>query len=470
MKKLLPILLCIVGIIIACNQEDAFDYNYNYIPTLVISEDAIINDSISIAIDVAPINIVEGVTYQVKFDLIDDGIFLDKETKQKIVFNEYHDMKTINEKYLFIPTKLGSTKLSFSVKNVFDEIVSGESEINVAHLPFSVKGSIGTNLLSINNSLDVNLSVTQEAKNDNISYFISYGLGHTNVGGGNLLNKSLDTVTTFEVGKEVSIEKGNTPLSFNTNDVGAKNIVFYIRDSNNQQVKDSIQFDVSSIPFNVAVANTEDDVYLQEDAFIDLSLTTESDSEGIDYFLNYAYKEGDGTIYSDGAILDPLINLKLIDKDIKLTYKSSKLENNNIVFYVVDSNQMRDSVTVYLKSKNLDLTFDANATNSNIKLGEETTIKFNLIENDAYTNASYEYSYYIKGGDANLYKENQRIEPSIYHELLKGETVFKFVPLTSGEYEIVILLRDSNEQIIENVVVVEVEKVDFEFSASFVPC
>lgn len=363
----------------------------------------------------------------------------------------------------YVPSSIGIHEITFTITAPDGGVKTVEEFIEVKHLDFDIISSARGTIVQLDTELPITINLQNQNNTSDITYTIAY-----QIEGQGTINNELDQ--TVVVGQENAIVTGEYQYNFISNVLGEKTVVFNIRDSNGQIKKDSVQFEVSNVPFAFTGSGASNTVFINQETDFNFNLRATGNTQNIKYLLTYEIIEGNGKLYDlkNNEIING-VPTEVAIGDIYLKYIPLTLEKNSIEFKVTDSYGQEGSIVpIDLLSQNVKLTFQTSVSQNEMIVKLKNPITVSLVEDIDYVGVTYELSYFITGGTAALFDTDEiQVESSSYFSFLPGEDELLFIPEIPGNYEVSFNLRDSNGQIITSTEQIIVSQTDYIFSAQF---
>lgn len=369
----------------------------------------------------------------------------------------------------YIPTTLGEHTIIATATAPDGATRSVELKVNIRHLEFTANVTAEAVQTELNTDVKLNYELTNENKESDVAYQFTYSYSENSKGSATITDAN---GVELNAGDYYDISLGSHDFNFNSDDLGRKKIFYTTKDSNGQIKKDSIEINVSNVPFVFTGSPERKVVFLNQKTPINYSLTANGNTEKIDYSYFFEVLDGNGNMVDSGnkqITSSSAYNVGL--GEFTLYYTPTTLDAHQIKSWVVDSyGQASEPIIIELTAKHLDLTFKVSEDNPEVKVGEEALLSLSLLEKEKYEGVTFELSHVISGGTAELNDNGTPLSQSDYKEVKPGSWKYGFIATAPGTYEVAFLLRDSNGQIIDDqVATIIVKKNDFTVDAKATP-
>lgn len=365
--------------------------------------------------------------------------------------------------YWYVPTTLGTHTIEVTVTAPDGAAITQTLKVLVEHLNFDLIATASGNMVELATQLPVAVNL----RNDNNASDVTYTITPEINGNGRLRTTSGNEMI---FGETTAIGLGEFQYNFESKTLGDNTLYFEIIDSNGQQKLDSVEIEVTNIPFVFTGNSSNNTSVVNEPNALNFNLQSNANNANIDYFLTYTIIEGNGIIKNNKSKVVENNNPYQIQLgNTQLSYTPTTLGQHTIEFYVTDSyGQESATVTIDLIANHVSLVFSSSISQETMIVNSENKVTLSLQEIQNGHNSTYESSHVISGGSATLETSlGMVIAPSIFNEFSVGSTEYTFKPILPGVYTLTFRLKDSNGQVLETTENVVVQQSDFTFSGNF---
>ena len=366
-----------------------------------------------------------------------------------------------NTELIYQPETLGEHILTMTATAADGAKITRTMVLVVENLNFTFRSTAGSTQVELNSNLPINIDLQTQEEENQVTYEITHSFSSDSQGSGTVRDQNGGVMNP---GTNRRIVPGNYNYTFTGDDLGQRKIYFDITDSNGQVKRDSVEIEVANIPFTFSGNAESNQVFVNQRTQLNFNTRSNGNTSNINYSLTYNIIEGNGTLTGvNGNNIQNNTDYPIDLGNFSLFYTPESLENHVIEFFVTDNfGQSVGPVVIDLTARNLDIDFNASAGSNDVLVGQRAPIALNLIEKGDYNGVTYEMSYFITGGPADLYNGNSPIRQSQFFTVIPGSFSYDFIGNAPGTYEITFLLRDSNgQQLPEEKVTVVVGNNDF---------
>jgi len=370
-----------------------------------------------------------------------------------------------NFDFNYIPETLGNHQITL-VATAPDGAERTEIiDIEVENVSFFILATSPSNRVDIGQPIDVTLSVQSSDLSGEIDYDLAFFFASESEGVGELLDENQNAVNP---GTPRDIEPGEYKYSFSSSVLGKKKMYFDVTDSNNQSKRDSLEIEVSSLPFTFNGQALGTSVGINQPMELSLSLSTTADpNSNVEYNITFEQSEGNGVLRDlDNQVIPPNTAYDVEPGVFKLLYTPTSLGQHDLIFNATDNFGQSIEVDISFTSTNAQLSFLASSSRTEMFVGQQNSISVTLAEQGNY-NLTYQMSYFVAGGAGTLSDgDGNPINASTFFDITPGTITYSFEPDLPGNYTLTFTLRDSNGQTIPATTEFLVSNTDFQFTAN----
>jgi hypothetical protein len=327
--------------------------------------------------------------------------------------------------------------------------------VDVAHQDYSIIATPQSQSVNVNESLPLTVEL-----NGNTTDGITYQLTHEYDPGsvtGVVRDQNNNVITP---GNYTTVNPGNYNYSFTGNNIGAVNMKFKAKDSNNQLKEDAANFTVNNVPYTFTGSSENNEVYINDTVGLNFSLTNNTSTPGITYTISYSQSQGNGTVLNGTTTINPSNPSSIAPGQFTYNFVPSTLGDHTLNFAVTDNFGQTNTVVIHIEAIHLPVTFTVNSV-QNTLVGQNEGVNFNItpIENIGVT---YQMSYTLSGGSGILTNTSDvEVAQGVFFGVNTGNFVYHYKPTIPGNHTLNFQLKDSNGQIINKTVTIVVAANDY---------
>lgn len=471
LSRYISLIFLFVFTVFACTKDfdDIVIDAYEFTVTENHKETGYVFEGTETDFEIKPEKIVNTVKYFTKYQIIEgEGYFEDGQGKN-LPDDETIELDSLKWEYNYMPKDTGTHKIKATFWDSNDLQKELELTYNIDFAPFTLLFNKGKEEFIVNADNPVTLSILRESstsetdkKTFDISYTVTNGTGK--------LIKGEDV--ELKPGDTTAIDKGTHNLKYKPETLGEHQIDLVAIAPDGATRNAQIKVKVLHLDATLVVTAESNQVKLDTDLGINLSLKTQDDESDVTYELTHAYSEdavGTGVISdANGQKLVPGEYSEIIPGAYKYKFVSSELGEKKIFFDVRDSNGQvkRDSITINVS--NIPFQFTGNAESNNVFINQLTKLNFNLSAEGNTENVKYNLTYEITEGNGVLTdSQGKEIENNTPFEVDLGTFALNYKPTSLENHVLVFKITDSYGQESGEVVInLSSENVDLTFNAS----
>ncbi len=208
---------------------------------------------------------------------------------------------------------------------------------------------------------------------------------------------------------------------------------------------------ISNVDYSVAVAH-ENTGFVGDKISTALVLTSErGEHPGLSYYVRYKVSKGEGYFEDEnGAVVpaDTAVELELEDAfSVTWNYVGTSVGTHSVTLFTNDSFEKSQMHPLQYALQNLDIVWEANASQLQTKVGDTLPINLNLINNHPEREVGFVYQAAVRQGVGRfLDSQNNAIVAESDQAITAGTSLVYVVPETVGVMQLVFELTDSNGQ------------------------
>jgi len=229
---------------------------------------------------------------------------------------------------------------------------------------------------------------------------------------------------------------------------------------------------VSSFDFNVT-ANFKETVTVNFSENTSFSIVPERVVSTQAYLFRYDMLEGDGFFEKNNELLQRKEWHEISDLTFSLGFVASQIGETRIEITFADLNGLEKKVELLFEVTHNPFIWEVSTTSKTININEEVPIGLLLSNTGDDENATFERNIYFIQGSGELYLVNEDAESSEepletgkYIRIPTGSYNLKGSLKETGENKLVFEARDHNGQIKRDTLSIQVEEIEFSFTAS----
>lgn len=418
-----------------------------------------INTSTIFNFTINPDGTADGINYDLSFQQIDGtGIVTDHLGNNLIAGATVSVPNSTPFTFDYIPTTTGPHKLLFTVTDDFGQTMESEINIIAEHneVLFQVTPS-ATNLF-LNQLIDLSFIITELNPTNGTSYEMNY---YSTGGTGELTNNG----NILFPGTFSPVSTGNFTYQYKGTNTGNQDLVFQLRDSNNQIIERTLSLSVSNGDFSFGATGTPITIFVGETANINLALQQTYSDGSITYEASYVFNSGSSDILDQfNAPLNAGVYSPINVGQTTWTFIPQQEGAVQIEITARDSNNNVHVATVTLNVEDRDFDFTATAGVSTSLINREAPFSVNFVD---VTGLPDTYSvFYVSNKNGEIHYNGGIYTPGTPITFLDGVSNLTYVPLEDGNHNLQFTATSTSSNIthVDNLTF-DITKPEFTISA-----
>lgn len=363
-------------------MEGTFSFEYSL--SELYDKTATINSPNQTTIKIIPTQVVQGSTFEYSYQVTKGKGYLVNEKGSTLQENKKYTTSSLGMLLNFMGTKTGEVEIDFIVEDVEGRKKTTKLNYIVNNNPFEWKASASLKQATIQEPTKFTVFLSNNGIDQNITYNSKY---YISKGQGTIHQLDDKGNTTIEIQQNKSFEIVPKIHDYQVvfTKPGDNKIIFEATDSNGQTKKDSLEFTVNFIDFNLSVAGDGELFEKQNKEFYVLLSQNKEDSE-LEYQVRFTTESGSvgaGEIYQGE---DKIAAAKFHSIPLgKNTYNFKALSKGEftLLIEVKDSNGITNIAKLVYNIKEIplpDFTFEAIETTSTADTDQCVDVNLNITE------------------------------------------------------------------------------------------
>jgi hypothetical protein len=433
----------------------------NYIAndfTLSTSGDGTLNANTSKSFNcfVSQNNTDNAITYEVKFNVVsgstgDGTISLNG---ANVPFGTFQNIAVGNTGFVFKGTTAGTVNIQVTVKDSNNITHTSTVALEVLAINYTFTGAAQNNSISVNGTTPVNFDITESA-NSGTAYEMKYVITE---GNGQIKNgANTENANTWN---NVSIGSFNRTIV--GTQIGNLKITFTVRNKTTLAEKTQVlTITVKASEFTFSANRTSNNEPLSSSIGVNFNLS--QIGGGTETYNMIFSSSGTGTFTYGGTVYTPGQTIPFQAGSTNGNYKGTTAGTHDITFTVTNQELQEKSasikLTYFVNDFNLSTTGDGTLT-----LNQNKNINVFLSQLFPNPNISYEVQFNIlqtSVGSGIILDGTNQITTGSYNSISLGTKTFSFKGTASGEVNLEITVKDSNNITHKSTILFNVKSGEF---------
>ncbi len=398
-----------------------------------------VNQEIEFNIDLSELLKDVQATYEITHSYDSGGIsgVLKNASNTIITAGVFSPITPGNYKYKFKPNSLGTSTITFKVKDSNGQIKESTIIIIVSNVQFTFTAvaSEKTILLNQNSNLNFNL-----IPNTGDSNGVTYSYLYEGVSGDGILIDG--NGVEIKKGSPITVNKGSFTYRYKPSSLGSHILNFTVTDNSGEVRTATIEMTAVHTPVTFNVSSVTQ-TYVNQGVNIDFVVTPQT-SNNLTYEMNYYVSGGAGQLVNNGTEIVAGNYFSVEKGTFRYNFIPNIAGNYTLSFELKDSNGQivkKDMVLVVL---NNEFTFTPTQS-QNVYVNEFNNFAFALVPNGNYKNTTYTVSYTLEAGQlGRLYKDGNEIQQGVPFNVIPTSFNLAYKPTSIGTHKIIYTVTDSN--------------------------
>ena len=364
----------------------------------------------------------------------------------------------------YLPETLGEHLITVNAKAPDGAISTKELTIEVINLEFTLNAIASSTQVELDAELPINIDLKTQDEDSEVSYEITHSFASESTGAGTVRDQNS---TVLKAGQYNAITPNSYTYSFSSSDLGQRKLYFDVRDSNGQVKRDSIEIEVTNIPFTFTGSSESNSIYIGSKNHLNFNLKSSGNTENIEYQLFYEITEGDGKVFDlNGNELKNSTDYPIEIGNFELYYVPESIGSHKIEFKVVDNHgQEVGPVIVDFESKQNDFELTMTPAKNSEYANLPVDIIINVNEIPEGTNDSYE-AFYSSGRNGSIQLKGKEYGPGEKFILSPDVNYLTYIGTEPGEHNIVLSVESSVNITHTLDAIINYNQVDFSFTGA----
>ena len=342
-----------------------------------------------------------------------------------------------------VGTSVGNINVTFTVRNKITLVEKTDTiSINVIASVFTF-GATGTNVNNniVNSNSTINFNLTQTGGSNDV-----YSMTFSTTGTGTFTYDG----TTYTAGQNIPISIGASSGSYKGTTDGEHSIVFTVTNQLNSSKSSTVKLNYINNDFTLSSAG-DGSFYMGQSQDLTIFLSQLIPDNSITYQVRYGFESGttgNGIIQKNGIneALGVYTDIALGTQDLKFIPTKPGLVKVSID--VVNNLGVKKTTIILLNVQSTDFTITSALVNSNVIVGEETSISFDLSENIT-SSTEYEMKYVITQGNADLKNSGTTLVQNVWENVNVGSYFRELTINSSSDVKITFSVRNKLSGVIK---------------------
>ncbi|NKI28202.1 hypothetical protein HCG49_16740 [Arenibacter sp. 6A1] len=339
----------------------------------------------------------------------------------------------------YMPTTLGEHKITITAKAGDGAEIEQELLVRVQHLNFTVDVTAEGTVVKRQTLLPININLHSQDPNSEVRYEMTHSYGSESQGSGTMLDHLGNIIAA---GEYISMVPGTYKYQFESGEVGSKKIYFDTRDSNGQAQRDSVIVNIENNDFTLASIASRPTEFVNTPVGLVLNLEELPEGAGDSYEAFYSSNKN-SNITIGGIAYGPGEKFMLVPGTNALSYLGMEPGNHQMVFSVSSSSKITHTSEASITFNQVDFTFTGGSGKTDISVGENSTLNFNISESTG--NSDYTMRYSINGNAAISDHNGNRVSAGTLYDIPKGNFSWDFLGTDQGNVSMTFYVKNGTE-------------------------
>ncbi|PIB31440.1 TraQ conjugal transfer family protein [Maribacter sp. 4G9] len=317
-------------------------------------------------------------------------------------------------------------------------------------------------------STRTSFSLVPEKEITTVTYFMKYATTNSK---GYFLNMEGDTIRANDT---LNITDRNWNYNYVAIDTGSHKVKFLAWDSNKNQKELALTYNAKYASFSFLLNKGVNDFIINSKNPVSATLlrdkeTEDPDNKG-DFEVTYQIENGTGKLYLGNELFDAGKPFSLPKGISELEYLPETLGEHKLTVTAKAPDGATLIEELLLNVLNLDFTINSTASSTQVELDTNLAIAIDLKTQDEDSEVKYEISHSFSStsdGAGTVRDHNGGVmEPGQYRTIVPNSYNYTFTSTELGKRKIFFDIRDSNGQIKQDSVEIEVANIPFTFSGN----
>ena len=317
-------------------------------------------------------------------------------------------------------------------------------------------------------STRTSFSLVPEKEITTVNYFMKYAASKSK---GYFLTMEGDTIRANDT---LNITDRTWNYNYVAIDTGLHKVRFLAWDSNKNQKELALTYIAKYASFSFLLNKGVNEFIINSKNPVSATLLRDKETEGpnnkVDFEVTYQIENGTGKLYVGNEIFDAGKPFTLPKGISELEYLPETLGEHKLTVTAKAPDGASLTEELILNVLNLDFTLNATASSTQVELDTNLAIAIDLKTQDEDSEVEYEISHSFsstsEGGGTVRDQNGGVMEPGQYRTIIPNSYNYTFTSTELGRRKIYFDVRDSNGQIKQDSIEIEVANIPFTFSGN----
>jgi hypothetical protein len=311
-------------------------------------------------------------------------------------------------------------------------------------------------------------SLVPEKEITTVDYFMKYTLAKSK---GYFLTMEGDTIRANDT---LTLSDRNWNYNYVAIDTGLHKVKFLAWDTNANQKELELLYNAKYASFSFLLNKGVNDFIINSKNPVNATLLRDKETEDPqgkgDFEMVYQVENGTGKLFLGNEVFGAGTPFYLPKGTSGLTYLPESLGEHKLIVNAKAPDGATLTQELFLNVLNLDFTINATASTSQVELDTNLAIAIDLKTQDEASEVEYEISHSFSStseGAGTVRDQNGGVmEPGQYRTIIPNSYNYTFTSTELGKRKIYFDIRDSNGQIKQDSIEIEVASIPFTFSGN----
>ncbi len=397
------------------------------------------------------------IDYFLTFDIAEGNGDVTGVNGNRIQNNTDYPVELGNFSLFYTPETLGAHTINFTVTDNFgQEVGPVEIDLTAKQLELEFNASANDSEVLVGQRGTISISLIEKGDFNGVSYELNYFI----TGGDAQLYNGNSPITPSQY---FSVVPGSFAYDFIGQQAGTYEVTFLLRDSNGQILEEQVTIVVDNNDFTVSMTPSKASEFSNEPVtvIVDIDETPEGANDNYEAFFS---SSANGSMQINGVTYGPGEKFNLSAGINTISYTGTEAATHNIVLSVESSSDVTRTANASISYDQVDFSFTGGAQNTEISVGETTSLNFNITESSG--SSDYRMRFSINGNAIIRDANGSVVSPGNLYNIPKGN--FNWSLEGTDDNDVSLVFTAVNETGLENQVSIEVEvnNKDYTFTAS----